>query len=155
MDHNLLRQYLSTVYDIPTANGPLRVSLDGDVVQDVSSLPEILTRPFTILTAFNPRSMLLPRKVNDSRHTVLRDLLILGCYRVEQCVGYEEDPEGTWREPSWLVHGMDREEAISFGRVFRQNSIVVNRNGRPELTVTDPTCDEVGRSFVGNWRVRA
>jgi hypothetical protein len=154
MDHNLLRQYLSTVYDLPTANGPLRASLDGDIVQDVSTLPELLTRPFTILTAFNPRSMLLPRKVNDSRHSVLRDLLILGCYRVEQCVGYEEDPEGTWREPSWLVHGMDRDEAVAFGRVFRQNTIIVNHGARPELIVTDPTCDEVGRSYVGNWRVR-
>jgi hypothetical protein len=155
MDHNLLRQYLSSVYDIPTANGPLRVSLDGDVVQDPSTLPEPLTRPFAILTAFNPRSMLLPRKVNDGRHSVLRDLLVLGCYRVEQCVGYEEDPEGTWREPSWLVHGIDRDEALSFGRVFRQNTVVMNRNGRPELIVTDPTCDELGRVFVGNWRIRS
>jgi hypothetical protein len=97
MDNNLLRNYLSSVYDLPTATGPLRVSLDGDIIQDVSSLPELLTKPFTILTAFNPRSMLLPRKVNDARHSVLRDMLILGCYRVESCVGYEEDPEGTWR----------------------------------------------------------
>ncbi len=154
MDHTLLRQYLSTVYDLPTDTGPLRVSLDGDVVSDPSRLPDLLTKPFTILTAFNPRSMLLPRKVNDARHNVLRDLLVLGCYRVEQCVGYEDDPEGTWREPSWLVHGMGREEAVSFGRVFRQNTIVVNVNARPELVVTDPTCDEVGRTFVGNWRVR-
>lgn len=154
MDHNLLRQYLSSVYDLPTQTGPLRVSLDGDIIQDVASLPELLTKPFTILTAFNPRSMLLPRKVNDARHAVLRDMLILGCYRVEQCVGYEEDPEGTWREPSWLVHGMDRDEAIAFGRVFRQNTIIVNKNGRPELIVTDPTCDELAKSFVGNWRVR-
>ena len=50
---------------------------------------------------------------------------------------------------------MDRDEAIAFGRVFRQNSIIVNRNGRPELTITDPTADDVGRTFVGNWRVRA
>ena len=154
MDNNLLRNYLSSVYDLPTNSGPLRVSLDGDIVQDVSSLPDLLKRPFTILTAFNPRSMLLPRKVNDARHSVLRDMLILGCYRVESCVGYEDDPEGTWREPSWLVHGMDRDEAISFGRVFRQNTIVVNTNGRPELIVTDPTCDELAKSFVGNWRVR-
>lgn len=154
MDNNLLRQYLSSVYDLPSPTGPLRVSLDGDIVQDLTSLPDLLKRPFTILTAFNPRSMLLPRKVNDARHSVLRDMLILGCYRVESCVGYEEDPEGTWREPSWLVHGMERDEAISFGRVFRQNTIVVNTNGRPELIVTDPTCDELAKSFVGNWRVR-
>jgi hypothetical protein len=155
MDANLLRNYLSTVYEIPSPNGPVRASLDGDVVTDPSTLPETLARPFTILTAYNPRSMLLPRKVNDGRHTVLRDLLILGCYRVEACVGFEEDPEGTWREPAWLVHGMDRDEAISFGRVFRQNTIVVCRAGRPELIVTDPTCDDTGKTFVGNWRVRS
>jgi len=155
MDQNLLRQYLSSVYEIPSPTGPLRVSLDGDIVADPSTLPDVLTRPFAILTAFNPRSMLLPRKVNDARHAVLRDLLILGCYRVEACVGYEEDPEGTWREPSWLVHGMDRDEAIAFGRVFRQNTIVMCRSGRPELIVTDPTCDDVGKAFLGNWRVRS
>ncbi|MBL8609580.1 MAG: DUF3293 domain-containing protein [Myxococcales bacterium] len=155
MDQNLLRQYLSSVYEIPTPAGPLRVSLDGDIVADPSTLPDVLTRPFAILTAFNPRSMLLPRKVNDSRHAVLRDLLILGCYRVEACVGYEEDPEGTWREPSWLVHGMDRDEAVSFGRVFRQNTIVMCRSGRPELIVTDPTCDDLGKTFQGNWRIRS
>jgi hypothetical protein len=155
METTLLRNYLSTVYELPTANGPIRASLDGDVVTDASTLPELLTRPFAVLTAYNPRSMLLPRKVNDGRHLVLRDLLILGCYRVESSVGFEEEPEGTWREPAWLVHAMDREEAVAFGRVFRQNTILMCKNARPELIVTDPTCDDVGRTIVGNWRVRA
>jgi hypothetical protein len=154
MDQTLLRQYLATIYELPTASGPLRVSLDGDVVADASSLPELLRTPFAILTAYNPRSMLLPRRVNEQRHNVLRDLLILGCYRVESCVGYEEEPDGTWREPSWLVHSIERDEAVAVGRVFRQNTIIVNKNGRPELTVTDPTCDDIGKVFVGNWRVR-
>ena len=154
MDHNLLRTYLATVYELPTPAGPLRASLDGDIVADPTTLPELLRRPFVVLTAYNPRSMLLPRKVNEQRQQVMRDLLILGVYRVEACVGYEEDPEGTWREPSWLVHGMDREEAIAFGRVFRQNTILVCHDGRPEIVATDPTCDDVGRTYVGNWRVR-
>jgi len=155
METVLLRQYLSTVYEMPTPNGPLRASLDGDVVSDPSTLPELLTKPFAILTAYNPRSMLLPRKVNEARHNVLRDLLILGCYRVASCNGIEEDPEGTWREPAWMVHGMDRDEAVAFGRVFRQNTIVSCRNARPELIVTDPTCDEPGKTFLGHWRVRS
>ena len=154
MDQTLLRSYLATVYELPTSTGPLRASLDGDIVNDATTLPELLTRPFAVLTAYNPRSMLLPRKVNESRHTVLRDLLILGVYRVEACVGYEEEPDGTWREPSWLVHGMDRDEAIAFGRVFRQNTILFCKNGRPELVVTDPTFEDVGKAVVGNWRVR-
>ena len=154
MDPNLLRSYLTTVYELPTSAGPLRVSLDGDAKPDLLALPEVLTRQFAILTAYNPRSMLLPRRVNEARHAVLRDLLILGCYRVEQCVGYEEEPEGLWREPAWLVHGIDRDEAMAFGRTYRQNSIVYCREGRPELIVTDPTCDDLGRTFVGNWRIK-
>ena len=155
MDQALLRSYFATVYELPTPAGLLRVSLDGEIGQDVSGLPELLTRTFAILTAYNPRSMLLPRRVNEQRHHVLRDLLILGCYRVEPCVGSEAEPEGVWREPAWLVHAMDREESIAFGRVFRQNTVIFAHGGRPDIIVTDPTADDVGRTFHGNWRVRA
>jgi hypothetical protein len=155
MDPNLLRSYLSTVYEVPTSSGPLRVSLDGEKSPDPSTMPEILTRQFAILTAYNPRSMLLPKRVNESRHVVMRDLLILGCYRVEQCVGYEEEPEGMWREPGWIVYGMDRDEACSFGRVYRQNTVIFCQDGRPELIVTDPTCDDLNKTFYGHWRIKS
>jgi two-component system, OmpR family, alkaline phosphatase synthesis response regulator PhoP len=154
MDPHLLRSYLATIYEIPSPTGPVRVSLDGESRPDQAALPEILTKQFALLTAYNPRSMLLPRRVNEARHVVLRDLLILGCYRVEQCLGYEEEPEGLWREPAWLVHGMEREEACAFGRVYRQNTIIYCREARPELIVTDPTCDDLGRTFLGNWRLK-
>ena len=154
MDQNLLRSYLGTVYEFNVPTGVLRASLDGDVAAEQASLPELLLKPFAILTAYNPRSMLLPRRVNEQRHMVMRDLLVLGVYRVESCVGFEQDPEGTWREPSWLVHGMDRDEAVAFGRVFRQNTVVVCRGGRPEVIVTDPTCDDLGKTFASYWRVR-
>jgi hypothetical protein len=85
----------------------------------------------------------------------MRDLLVMGCYRVEHCVGFEEEPDGVWREPSWVVHGIDRDEAIIFGRTFRQNAIIYASNSRPELIITDPTCEVVGKSFPGNWRLRS
>jgi hypothetical protein len=154
VDQNLLRSYFGTVYELPSESGLLRASLDGEIVQEPSSLPELLRREFAILTAYNPRSMLLPRRVNEGRHQVMRDLLILGCYRVEHCVGYDEEPEGVWREPAWIVQGIDRDEAVYFGRTFRQNTIIYCRSARPELIVTDPTCDDIGRTFVGNWRIR-
>ncbi|APS00512.1 hypothetical protein BCY86_07355 [Pajaroellobacter abortibovis] len=154
MDQSLLRQYLATVYEFPSPQGVIRASMDGDMVMDPSSLPELLIRPFCVLTAYNPRSMLLPRRINEARHLVLRDLLILGCYRVEACVGSEEGTEGVWREPSWLIHGIERDEAIAFGRVFRQNCIIVCHEGRPELVVTDTTFDDVGKTITGNWRMR-
>lgn len=154
MDSHLLRSYLATSYELPTETGTLSASLDGELVKDESTLPGLLRDSFALITAFNPRSMLLPRRVNETRHQVLRDLLVLGCHRVEQCLGIDDGPEGTWREPAWLVHQIEREEAIHFGRAFRQNTIVYCRNGRPELVVTDPTCDTVGKTFQGNWRVR-
>lgn len=154
MDQNLLRSYLATVYEFPTPTGLLRASLDGDPVAGTATLPELLQKTFAVLTAYNPRSMLLPRKVNEARHLVMRDLLVLGVYRVEGCVGYEEDPEGTWREPAWLVHGMEREEATAFGRVFRQNTVLVAKDGHAEVVVTDPTCDDLGKSYRGHWRIR-
>jgi len=154
MDQNLLHSYLATVYEIQSPSGLLRVSMDGDASVDPSFLPEPLTKTFALLTAYNPRSMLLPRRVNDARHQVLRDLLILGVYRVDQCVGFDDEPEGVWREPAWFVHNMDRTEAEAFGRVFRQNTIVWSTGGRPQLVVTDPTCDELGRTFPASFRVR-
>lgn len=153
MDQNLLRAYISSVYEFPSAEGTIRVSLDGESPKD-DALPPLLKKKFAVLTAYNPRSMLLPRRVNEQRHQVMRELLILGCYRVEQCVGYEDEPEVAWREPAWLVHEIDRKEAMDFGRTFRQNTIIYCDGGRPELIVTDPTCDTLGQSYPGNWRIR-
>jgi uncharacterized protein DUF3293 len=156
MDQQLLRSYLATVYELPSPQGLVRASLDGEPARDRLELPELLRTTFAVVTAHNPRSMLLPRRVNESRHQVMRDLLILGCYRVEPCVGYEpEKKDSVWREPSWLVHGMQRDEAVAFGRVFRQNTVVFAIEGRPEIIVTDPTADDVGRSFECHWRVRS
>jgi Protein of unknown function (DUF3293) len=155
VDQNLLRSYFATVYELTTESGTLRFSIDGELVADTSVFPELLRENFAILTAYNPRSMLLPRKVNEGRQQVLRDLLILGCYRVEQCVGYEDEPDGVWREPALLVHGIDRDEALVFGRAFRQNSIIYCQDCRPQLIVTDITCDPIGKTYQGNWRVRS
>lgn len=155
MDQALLRGYLATIYEIPTESGTLRASLDGETTAVPEALPRALVRKFAILTAYNPRSMLLPRRVNEARQLVMRDLLILGCYRVEPVIGAESEPEGVFREPAWIAHNMDREEAIAFGRVFRQNTIIVSDGGRPELIVTDPTADEVGRAVACFWRVRS
>ncbi|MEZ4446493.1 MAG: DUF3293 domain-containing protein [Polyangiaceae bacterium] len=156
MDQQLLRSYFATVYELPSPRGVVRASMDGEALKDVSELPDLLQTSFALLTAYNPRSMLLPRRVNESRHQVMRDLLILGVYRVEPCIGFEpEKKDSVWREPAWLVHGMDREEAVAFGRVFRQNTVIFAARGRPEIIVTDPTADDVGRTFEGNWRLRA
>jgi hypothetical protein len=155
VDQTLLRSYFATTYELPTEEGLIRVSIDGEKVPDAELLPPLLRMRFAILTAYNPRSMLLPRRVNEVRQQVLRDMLVLGRFRVEHCIGYDEEPEGVSREPAWLVHGIERQEAIMFGCAFRQNTIIYCESARPELVVTDTTCDVVGRAFPGHWRVRS
>ena len=154
VEPNLLRSYFATVYELPADAGTVRASMDGEIIKDLAELPGVLRQSFAILTAYNPRSMPLPRRINEARHQVMRDLLILGCYRVETCVGFDEGAEGGGREPAWVVQGIDRDEAIVFGRTFRQNTIVYCSEARPELIVTDATCDDVGKSYRGHWRVR-
>ena len=131
MDQGLLRSYLSTIYELPTASGLIRVSLDGEITSDMGKLPELLTQRFAIVTAYNPRSMLLPRRVNEQRNTVMRDLFVLGCFRVEQCVGYEEEPEGVWREPGWLVQGSNATKrslsAVSFVKMSWSSAKAADR----------------------------
>lgn len=155
MDQKLLRSYLGTAYEFATDEGVLRASLDGDPTLQTDALPSLLQGTFALVTAYNPRSMLLPRRVNEQRHQVLRDLLILGCHRVEPSIGYDEEPDGMWREPTWIAHGIERQEAVIFGRAFRQNTIVYCTNGKPELIATDPTCDPVEKSYQASWRVRS
>jgi hypothetical protein len=53
-----------------------------------------------------------------------------------------------------MVQGIPRDEAIGFGRIFRQNTIVYCQAARPELIVTDITLDTIGKTYQGNWRVR-
>ena len=72
MDQQLLRSYFSTIYELPSSGGVVRASLDGETLKDPEALPELLRTTFAVLTAYNPRSMLLPRRVNEMRHQVMR-----------------------------------------------------------------------------------
>ena len=65
MDQVLLRGYYSTVYELPSRDAPLRVSLDGENTVDPGTLPELLTKRFALLTAHDAAGSLdrrlLPR----------------------------------------------------------------------------------------------
>jgi len=69
----------------------------------------------------------------------MRDLLILGCYRVECASGTRRTGRHNGAKPSWLVTASERDEASSpSAAFFRQNSIVRNKGGRPELDGDGP-----------------
>ena len=41
MDQQLLRSYFSTIYELPTGDGVLRASLDGETVKVHTALPDL------------------------------------------------------------------------------------------------------------------
>ena len=57
------------------------------------------------LTAWNPRSELMENQVNNLAQNRLQNELIEGS--LPYLFGYGEDPQGTWKEESFLVLGIE------------------------------------------------
>jgi hypothetical protein len=112
------------VLRIGVKSGPL-LSLYGETLSDRCAY----------LTACNPYSELLSDSANAERQERLeRDLETQGW---KFFPGSGEHPSGDWPgEPSFLVLGMSREEAKTFGARYEQNAIVwCGADAVPELVV--------------------
>ncbi len=82
------------------------------------------------LTAWNPGSQKLTEDENDERQSHL--LSEIEQLRLNYFVGWGERDE--WREYSYLVLGITREEATELGKQFEQNAYVfLDETGIPEL----------------------
>lgn len=91
------------------------------------------SKPWAYLTAWNPRSQLLPRLENQQRQFELESLL---CdEQVSTFPGVARDPLGEWPdEEGVFVAGLSRDRALQLGREFGQNAILVGMgNGTVEL----------------------
>lgn len=84
------------------------------------------------VTAANPRGEARTRAENEAAMTALRASLALAWLP-----GEGRDSEGRWSaEPSLLVLGMARADAVALGRRLEQNAIVFIERGRaPELVL--------------------
>jgi hypothetical protein len=85
------------------------------------------------VTAANPRGERRSDEANAAALSALNDLIAAAGY--PRYMGEGRDPRGVWpAEPSVLVIGIYRENAVALGRLFEQNAIVFAERGRaPEL----------------------
>jgi hypothetical protein len=90
------------------------------------------------VTAANPRGARRSGERNAAAAAALGDLVAAAGY--PRYMGEGRDPRGEWpAEPSLLVVGIYRENALALGRLFEQNAIVfVERGKAPELMFIDP-----------------
>ena len=86
-----------------------------------------------VVTAYNPRSIVLGEMENHTRHEQLTELLDTGGY--DYALGEGRDPTGHWKaELECVVFGISAEAGVESARRFEQNAIVfVARGGSPEL----------------------
>ncbi|MGQ0545826.1 MAG: DUF3293 domain-containing protein [Betaproteobacteria bacterium] len=88
------------------------------------------------VTAANPRSEQKSAAANAEAMGALEGMLEAAGY--PRYPGEGRDAERTWREPSVLVVGIYRDNAISLGRLFGQNAIVFVEKGQaPELVLLE------------------
>ena len=75
-----------------------------------------------VITACNPRSIVLGVEENAKRTRQLHDELAEAGYLVRSATGFDPaNPE--WNEPGWLVEGITESEAIRVARAWEQNAV--------------------------------
>lgn len=84
--------------------------------------------PWGYITAWNPRSVMLPRTSNRIRQQRLRDELKAD--RCRYCAGIGVGTD-TWREPSLFVAGIGHTRLDELARHFGQLSVVRGIGGAP------------------------
>ncbi len=91
-----------------------------------------------IVTAYNPRSVVLPDAENQARHRQMTALLEARGY--DYALGEGRDPTGHWKaELECVVFAIPVETGLDLARAFDQNAIVFIRHGSaPELVYPEP-----------------
>jgi hypothetical protein len=86
-----------------------------------------------VVTAYNPRSVVLSEAENAARHVALTALLEARGH--DYALGEGRDPTGHWKpELECVVFGIPVETGLELARRFEQNAIVfVEKGGVPAL----------------------
>lgn len=135
---SLVLAYLGSEYCVEPPGGGrccFRVGAETAELDLLLSAHAPQTRAWTLITAWNPRSFLMPARENaQAQGRLARRLVELG---LESWPGWGAG-EG-WREDSLFVHGLGREEARWLGREFEQVAVVCGQpGGTVELVFCGP-----------------
>ena len=134
LDEALIAAYRATNYVLLLKDGREitlnigRRNADFDAVLDRRGATTAV-----VVTAYNPRSVVLSDAENRARHAELTALLEAHGY--DYALGEGRDPTGQWKaELECVVFGVSVEAGLELARRFAQNAIVfVTRGGVPEL----------------------
>ncbi len=132
LDESLRLKYLDTDYII-SDDPPLlmRISEQSDDLRVLLGSMGVESAAF--ITAWNPRSEQLTDAENDDRQGVL--LTDIEKLRLNYLVGYSQRED--WREYSYLVLGIQEDQATEMAIRYEQNAYVwIGPAGIPKLITT-------------------
>lgn len=138
LDRSLIDAYRATEYVLFVGDGEeitLRIGEPNSAFDRALGQHETATA--VVVTAYNPRSVVLPEAENRVRHARLTALLEDRGF--DYALGEGRDPTGHWKaELECVVFGISAETGLEIARAFGQNAIVfVTRGGAPELLYPD------------------
>jgi hypothetical protein len=122
IDPLLLRKYQETEYRVLADGAHFVLPLERPSAELEALYRERRVASAAFMSAFNPYSQPIDEEQNIAANARLREELESACFTVLDAVG--SDPNGQWKEPSFLVLDMGREGAEALGRAYRQNAIV-------------------------------
>jgi hypothetical protein len=142
MQDALFEAYGRTTFvaDTPRGRLLLRVGRRSAELDDLLAAHGVAT--WAYVTAFNPGSRLLPAEANAARRRELERVIAARGFAAYPGEGIGDD--GRWPpEPSLLVLGIGRTDAMHLGREFGQLAIVYGELGQEaELIVCDGSGEE-------------
>ena len=132
IDSSLRQKYLDTDYII-SDDPPLLMKV-GEQSDDLRVLLGSMgVESAAFITAWNPHSEKLTDDENDDRQAIL--LTDIEKMRLNYLVGYGQGKD--WQEYSYLVLGIDKDQATAMATRFEQNAYVwIGHAGIPELITT-------------------
>jgi hypothetical protein len=131
VDRELVLAYLTTKYLVLNPALEIRIGSMNPAME--SWLDHSGIDHFAFITAWNPRSVVLPESANMKRNALLEAQLREEADQVLPGLGVGAD--GRWPpEPSFLATGLSPDRAIHLAKVYDQHAIVYwQRQGLPEL----------------------
>jgi hypothetical protein len=130
VDDELIKAYVATDFQVNT--DPTFILKIGRYSGELSELyKQHNCKVSAYITAWNPLGKIVSNSENKRLNNALKSS-ISEKYKLIEGIG--RDPDGKWPgEESFLVLGINREDAMKLGKQFEQNAIVFNEDQVPEL----------------------
>ena len=126
IDAALVALYRATRYDVRLPGGA-RATLAVDAAPPAAFVRWLGDAPYTLITAYNPRSTPTPAAANRAaQHRLFADLAALGA-RVLPAAGRGDG----WREASLVAAGIDLAATDALAARYAQHAVLVGHGAAP------------------------